>query len=142
LILLDTNVISALMRTHPDAIVVEWLDAERAPDIWTTTITVFEIQFGIGLLPAGRRRDALELAARDLIERDLRGRVLPFDVPAARAAAALGAARQRRGRTVDVRDTQIAGIALARRARLATRNVRDFADLDVDVVDPWARAGR
>lgn len=142
MIVLDTNVLSALMRSTPDPIVVQWLDAQRATDVWTTSITVFEIQLGIALLPAGARRAALERAATDLLEHDLQGRILGFDAPAARSAAALGAARQRRGRAVDVRDTQIAGIALARRAHLATRNVRDFADLELRVIDPWqAMAG-
>lgn len=137
MIILDTNVLSTLMRAAPDTAVVAWLDAQRAADVWTTSITVFEIQLGLALLPSGIRRRTLERAVAELLEHDLEGRVLAFDAPAAHAAAELGGRRQRRGRTVDMRDTQIAGIALSRRATLATRNTRDFADLDVPVVDPW-----
>ena len=142
MIILDTNVLSALMRNAPDAGVVRWLDDQPAESIWITSITLFEARFGLALLPRGRRRQALELAFATLLEKDLEDRVLDFDRGAAVQAAALAAARQRAGRPVDMRDTQIAGIALARRATLATRNVRHFRDLDVAVVDPWADDGR
>jgi predicted nucleic acid-binding protein len=105
--------------------------------VWITSITLFETRLGLALLPAGRRRQALEAAFERLLVDDLDRRVLAFDTPAATAAATLAAARQQAGRPVDVRDTQIAGIALARRGALATCNVRHFADLDVPVVDPW-----
>jgi toxin FitB len=141
-IILDTNVLSALMRDAPDAAVVRWLDDQPAESIWITSITLFEARFGLALLPRGRRRQALDLAFATLLEKDLENRVLDFDRDAAVEAAALAAARQRAGRPVDMRDTQIAGIALARRATLATRNVRHFRDLDVAVVDPWADSGR
>lgn len=137
MIILDTNVLSALMRRDPDAAVVDWMDRQPAESLWLTSITVFEAHLGLALLPAGRRRRALEEAFVLLLLEDLENRVLDFDVPAATAAAKLAAARQRAGRPADMRDTQIAGIALARRATLATRNVRHFADLDVPVVDPW-----
>lgn len=137
MIILDTNVLSALMRRDPDAAVVDWMDRQPAESLWLTSITVFEARLGLALLPAGRRRRALEEAFVLLLLEDLENRVLDFDVPAATAAAKLAAARQRAGRPADMRDTQIAGIALARRATLATRNVRHFADLDVPVVDPW-----
>lgn len=138
MIILDTNVLSALMRTTPDPPVVAWLDRQPAESVWITSVTVFEARLGLGLLPQGRRRRALELAFARLLEDDLENRVLDFDVSAANAAVALAAGRQRAGRPVDLRDTQIAGIALARHATLATRNVRHFADLKVPVVDPWA----
>ena len=137
-ILLDTNVLSALMQTRPDAVVVAWLDAQPPESIWTTAVTVFEIRFGIELLPPGRRRKALEATFEDMLREDLSGRVAAFDVAAAAEAATLAARRQRRGRPVELRDTQIAGIALARRAALATRNVRHFDGLNVNVVSPWA----
>jgi hypothetical protein len=136
-IILDTNVLSALMRTTPEAPVVAWLDRQPAESIWITSITVFEARLGLAVLPQGRRRRALEAAFSRLLEEDLENRVLDFDTAAASAAAALGADRQRAGRPTDMRDTQIAGIAVARRATLATRNVRHFADLKVPVVDPW-----
>jgi predicted nucleic acid-binding protein len=136
-IILDTNVLSALMRTTPEAAVVRWLDLQPAESIWITSITLFETRLGPALLPKGRRRQTLESAFDRLLEEDLENRVLDFDSAAAIEAAALAATRQRAGRPVDMRDTQIAGIALARRATLATRNVRHFQDLNVTVVDPW-----
>jgi len=136
-IILDTNVLSALMRTDPDRSVIAWLDRQPADSIWTTSITVFEARFGLALLPAGRRRKSLEGAWARVLEDDLERRVLDFDTTAAEAAAALAAGRRRAGRPIDLRDTQIAGITLARRATLATRNLRHFKDLKVSVVDPW-----
>jgi predicted nucleic acid-binding protein len=137
-IILDTNVVSALMRTTPDPGVIRWLDRQPAESIWITTITLFEVRFGLARLPAGRRRRALEDGFAQVLVDDLDHRVLDFDAAASDAAAALAAARERAGRTADLRDTLIAGIAVARRATVATRNVRHFADLDVPVVDPWA----
>ena len=142
MIILDTNVLSALMRIAPEAQIVRWLDQQPAESIWITAITLFETRLGLALLPKGRRRQSLELAFDRLLEEDLENRVLDFDSAAATEAAVLAAARQRAGRTVDMRDTQIAGIALARRATLATRNVRHFQDLSVTVIDPWQTAGR
>ena len=138
MIILDTNVLSALMRTAPDAPVIAWLDQQPADSIGITSITVFETRFGLGILPAGRRRRALEAAFARVLDEDLENRVLDFDAVAAVSAAALAAGRHRAGRPVELRDTQIAGIAVARHATLATRNVRHFADLDVPVVDPWS----
>lgn len=126
------------MQTRPDPVVIAWLDAQPSESIWTTAITVFEIRFGLELLPAVRRRKALEAAFDAMLRDDLNGRVAAFDAAAAEEAAKLAARRQRAGRPVDLRDTQIAGIALARRAALATRNVRHFDGLTVAVVSPWA----
>jgi toxin FitB len=136
-IILGTNVLSALMRTVPDTAVVTWLDRQPAESIWITSVTLFEARLGLALLPAGRRRRSLEAAFNRLLDEDLENRVLDFDAAAATSAALLAADRQRSGRPADMRDTQIAGIALARHARLATRNVRHFADLKIPVVDPW-----
>ncbi len=137
MIILDTNVLSALMRQVPEAPVVAWLDRQPSESVWITSITLFEARFGLALLPKGQRRKALESAFARLLEEDLEDRVLAFDSAAATEAAALAADRQRTGRPVDMRDTQIAGIALTRRATLATRNLRHFRDLKVPVVDPW-----
>ncbi len=137
MIILDTNVLSALMRTEPDPPVVAWLDRQPAESIWITSITVFEARLGLALLPAGRRRRTLETAFTRLLEDDLENRVLDFDLGAASSAAVLAAERQRAGRPADMRDTQIAGIAVSRHATLATRNVRHFSDLKVPVIDPW-----
>jgi hypothetical protein len=136
-ILLDTNVLSALMQTRPDPVVVAWVDSQPPESVWITAVTVFEIRFGLELLSASRRRRALEAAFDAMLRDDLGDRIAPFDSAAAEEAAKLAARRQRRGRPVDLRDTQIAGIALARRASLATRNVRHFDGLNVTVVSPW-----
>ena len=141
MIILDTNVLSALMREEPEVPVIEWLDRQAAESIWITSITLFEAHFGIELLPKGKRRRALAAAFDRLMDIDLENRVLDFDAVAAAEAATLAAVRQKAGRPVDFRDTQIAGIALARRATLATRNVKHFQDLNIPLVDPWkARA--
>lgn len=137
MIILDTNVLSALMRQKPETPVVTWLDRQPAESVWITSVTLFEARLGLALLPKGRRRRTLEAAFAELLKDDLEDRVLDFDSAAATQAAALAAERHARGRPVDMRDTQIAGIALARRATLATRNVRHFLDLNVPVVDPW-----
>jgi predicted nucleic acid-binding protein len=136
-IVIDTNILSALMREVPDRPVIEWLDRQAAESIWITSISIFEARLGLALLPKGRRRQALESAFASLMVEDLEGRVLDFDQPAAEAAAQIAAERQRKGQTIDMRDTQIAGIVIARRAELATRNVRHFSDLNIDVINPW-----
>jgi hypothetical protein len=136
-IILDTNVLSALMRDRPDTAVITWLDEQPTESIWTTAITVLEVRAGLELLRASRRRTQLELAFDQLLRDDLDGRVLAFDTAGANAACIAVAAAQRRGRPAEIRDCQIAGIALARRATLATRNVPHFEPLGVNVVDPW-----
>jgi len=137
LIILDTNVLSALMQSSTETRVVDWLDRQPPESIWVTSITVFESRLGLALLPRGRRRERLQAAFDRLLEEDLDNRVLAFGAAEAAAAATLAAERQRAGRPVDMRDTQIAGIAVARRAGLATRNVRHFNDLSVPVINPW-----
>jgi predicted nucleic acid-binding protein len=135
--ILDTNVLSAIMRTKPEAAVVEWLDRQPSDSVWLSSITVFETRFGLALLPKGRRRRGLERAFESVLTEDLANRVLDFDSVAAATAAQLAADRQRAGRVVDLRDTLIAGIALARRATIATRNTKHFEGLDVPVINPW-----
>lgn len=137
MIVLDTNVISAVMREVPDPAVVAWLDRQPPDAIWTTTISVFEILFGLELLAPGVKRQRMAAAFAQALEEDFQGRVLAFDQAAARETARLAARRRRAGQPVDFRDTQIAGIALARGATLATRNVRHFADLSANVINPW-----
>ena len=138
MIILDTNVISALMHVPPDPAVVAWLDQQPALSVWTTAITVFEVRLGLSLLPLGRRRERLEGEFAQVVMTDLDGRILPFDEAAAREAGDLAARRQQRGVNIDTRDTQIAGIVLAHRATPATRNRRHFADLGLPPVDPWS----
>jgi toxin FitB len=137
-ILLDTNVLSALMRDPPNPIVLRWLDAQAPERVWTTAVSAFEVRFGLARLAEGRRRAALEAAFEALLREDLAGRVAPLDRAAAEAAGLLAARREAAGRAVDIRDTLIGGIALARRAAVATRNVRHFDDLETGVVNPWA----
>jgi len=136
-ILLDTNVLSALMRRRPDPVIVAWLDSQAPESLWTTAVTVFEIRYGIDLRPVGRRRRALEAAFDAMLSDDLASRVAAFDGTAAAEAAKLAAWRQPIGRSVDFRDTQIAGIALARRADVATGNVRHFEGLGLSIINPW-----
>lgn len=138
MILLDTNVVSALMRRGPEPVVVAWLDEQPAESIWTTSITVFEVQTGLELLQPGRRRQQLEDAFAQLLAEELQGRVQSFDQPAAIAAGRIAAERQRAGRTVEIRDVQIAGITSVRKATLATRNTRHFESLGIDLVNPWS----
>jgi len=137
MIILDTNVISALMSIRPDDTVVRWMDKQPDSSIWTSSVTVFEIASGIELLPRGRKRDRLRSEFDRFVEEDIERRVLPFDGLAAETAASLVGSRRRGGRLGELRDTMIAGIAIARRATLATRNIRHFDDLSVPVVNPW-----
>ncbi len=138
MILLDTNVLSALMRREPDPVVVAWLDGLPAESVWTTSITVFEVRLGLEILAAGRRRRQLEEAFAKALEEDFEGRVVAFDQAAAHAAGRIAAERRRAGLTVEIRDVQIAGIAIARKATLATRNLRHFEGLGLALVDPWS----
>jgi len=137
MIVLDTNVISELMRRTPTAAVVRWVDARPIGRLYTTAITQAEIFHGILLLPRGKRRDAIGVAATQMFEADFVGRVLPFAGDAARAYADIAASRRRSGRPISAFDAQIAAIARSTGAQLATRNVDDFADCGIDVVDPW-----
>jgi toxin FitB len=137
MIILDTNVLSALI-SHPSPIeVAAWIDQQPRTSVWTTSVTIFEIRYGLGIMPSGRRKIERELLFKRAVEEKLESRILAFDEAAAAEAASLMATRQRSGRTSELRDTMIAGIALAQRATLATRNIRHFDDLAVPVVDPW-----
>ena len=136
MIVLDTNVVSELM-THTDEAVLAWLDRQEWSSLWTTAITVLEIRSGLVIMPVGRRKSARQAAFDLLLERNFESRVLPFDRAAAEETASLIGRRRHAGRASELRDSMIAGIALAQRAMLATRNVRHFDDLSVPVVDPW-----
>ena len=139
MIVLDTNVLSALMQQEADPAVLAWLDLQPSESVWTTAVTVFEIRFGLELLAPGRRKRQLEDAFSRALDEDFQGRILAFDTEAAGEAASRAAERRAVGKTVDFRDIEIAGIVSARRATLATRNVRHFMDLGIDLVDPWTR---
>jgi toxin FitB len=137
-IVLDTNVISALMLDEPDKKIVAWLDRAAPESVWTTTISIFELRYGIELLPAGRRRTHLEREFARVIDTDLQGQVLGFDENAAASAGLIAAVRRQNSHPIEIRDTLIAGIVTSRQADFATRNVRHFEDLDIRLIDPWA----
>jgi predicted nucleic acid-binding protein len=138
MIILDTDVLSALMRPSPDEQVAAWLDGQARASMWVTSVTVLEIQFGLQILPAGKRRSLLTRSFEIVLTEEIGGRVAPFDTAAAQYSAGLMAIRHKKGRPVELRDTMIAGIALACHATVATRNVSHFEDLSVPVVNPWA----
>ena len=135
--ILDTNVISELMRPAPSPRVIGWVDAQPTTSLFITTITQAEILYGLALLPPGRRRDALASPARHLLGTVFAPRTLGFDRDAAPHYAALAAATRQAGRVLAPFDGQIAAIALARGLGIATRNQRDFTGLGVPLVDPW-----
>jgi predicted nucleic acid-binding protein len=114
-----------------------WLDLQPAQSMWTTSITVFEVRVGIEILETGRRRRSLEASFDKVLHEDLAGRIVSFDEPAAQAAGRIAGMRRKVGRPVEIRDLQIAGIAIARKAKLATRNIRHFEGLGVELIDPW-----
>ena len=137
MIILDTNVLSALMRQTPDTEVVAWLDRQPRTSVWTTSVTVLEVQFGLQILSAGKRRSLLMEAFEAVLD-TIGKRVASFDTAAAQLAGDLMAVRQKKGQPIELRDTMIAGIVLARHATLATRNTAHFADISAAVVNPWA----
>lgn len=137
MIVLDTNVISELMRREPNPRVMGWIADQPIASVFTTTLTQAEIFYGLALLPEGRRRDDLLAAARLMFDIDLTGRVLPFDTDAALLYPEIAAARKRGGKPIGQIDAQIAAVVRSRGARLATRNVRDFVGCGIAVVDPW-----
>jgi toxin FitB len=137
MILLDTNVLSELIRPKPDEGVTGWLDSLDAAAVATTAITAAELLYGAARLPAGRRKKRLGEAIRGLIEEDLDGRVEPFDATAATHYATLLSARETIGRPISMADAQIAAICHKLGATLATRNTSDFQDTGIDLLDPW-----
>jgi predicted nucleic acid-binding protein len=136
MIILDTNVLSALMRRVPDTQVIAWLDRQPPTSIWTTSVTIFEVRLGLQIMATGKRKSLLMQAFETVLDK-MGHRIASFDASAANQAADLMALRRRRGRPADLRDTIIAGIALSRHATLATRNTSHFEDLSVPVVNPW-----
>jgi toxin FitB len=137
MIVLDTNVLSEVLRRSPEPRVVEWLREQPRASVFTTTITRGEILFGIRLLPAGARRDGLWDAATKIFDVDFDGQVLAFDSAAADDFAEISAARRATGRPISQFDAQIAGITRSRGAQLATRNISDFDGCGFEVINPW-----
>lgn len=138
-VLLDTNVVSELMREAPDAHVLAWFSSHQDVALFTSTVTQAEILLGVALLPEGRRKNALAADVELMFEQEFAGRCLPFDSKEAVEYALLSAERSRLGRPISTADAQIAAIALRHRLPLVTRNIKDFVAIQgLEVIDPWA----
>ncbi|HEX5452296.1 MAG TPA: type II toxin-antitoxin system VapC family toxin [Stellaceae bacterium] len=137
MIVLDTNVISELMKANPNPALFAWVAARPPEELFTTSLNKAEILYGIAALPEGRRRAALAAAAEAVFTEDLAGRVLPFDATAAERYAEIVVARRQSGRPIEGFDAQIAAIAFALGADVATRDIRDFAGCGLNLIDPW-----
>jgi predicted nucleic acid-binding protein len=137
MLVLDTNVISEIMKATPSPRVMEWWSQQQSGELFTTTVTVAEILYGIEILPKGRRRDSLRAEAEMVFTQDFAGRILPFDEEAARVFPEIAAARRAEGRPIAELDAQIAAVARSRHAMLATRNMGDFEGCRVRLVNPW-----
>ena len=139
-VLLDTNVVSELLRPSPNPAVEGWVAGRQAADLYFSAVGEAELRYGVAVLSTGRRRDALALAIEAILREDFEDRVLPFDSGAAREYADIAASRRAAGRPVAPADCQIAAIARSRDLTIATRNVRHFADMEIELVDPCAGA--
>jgi toxin FitB len=137
MIVLDTNVLSEALRPKPSAKVLDWMRSQPITALFTTTITEAELYYGLALLPKGKRRSSLESIVEPIFTQDLAGRVLPFDSSAAREYANIAASHRHAGRPISESDARIAAIVRSCRASLATRNVDDFSDCGLNVIDPW-----
>ena len=135
---LDTNVVSELMRLEPEPSVTAWVASLDGSALFLTAVTEAELRFGVAIMPAGTRRDAVGAAMDALLREDFGNRILSFDSSAASAYATLVASRRAAGRPVAQADAQIAAIAYSRGMSIATRNVVDFVDMGVDIVNPWS----
>ena len=138
MIVLDTNVVSELMRDRSHPAVLAWLDARSARELFVTAVTEAEVYTGLAFLPEGKRRRGLTEAADRAFDGLFKGRVLPFESRAARSFAEIAAACRAAGHPMSQADAQIAAIARSRGMAVATRNIRDFKDAGIDLVDPWA----
>jgi predicted nucleic acid-binding protein len=135
---LDTNVVSELMRPVPAAAVLAWIGAVKLSVLATTAITVMEIRFGIARLPAGRHRESLDQRFAAFLMQGFRGATLPFDQAAAEAASGIRVARRRAGEPISLEDAMIGGIARAGGLAVVTRDSAGFAGCGVEVIDPWS----
>lgn len=140
MLILDTNIVSELLRPSPEPRVVSWLAAEDGSDVYLTAISEAELRYGVAILPAGRRRDALHAAVDAILREDFESRILHFDSEAAVAYADIAASRRASGRPISQFDCQIAAIGRAHEATLATRNAWDFSGCGIDVIDPWSHS--
>ncbi len=137
--LLDTNIVSELMRKLPDPVVEAWVSGHPVEQLFFSAVGEAELRYGAAVMPAGRRRNTLVSDIESMLRAAFEGRILPFDSEAAVAYADIASARRAAGRPVQTADGQIAAIARSRGMAVATRNVRDFADMGIDVIDPWTR---
>lgn len=135
--LIDTNVISELMRATPAPSVLNWFSTQDPSTLYLSAVTEAELRTGIAILPAGQRREGLKAALDATIAEDFEGRILPFDTDAAKTYAEIASMRRAAGRPIADADCQIAAIARAAGGIVATRNVRDFEGCGVDLVNPW-----
>ena len=142
MIILDTNVLSELLRPAPAGQVERWLAAQDGTKVYFTTVGEAELRLGVAILPAGKRRATLTTAIEGLLDEDFRDRILPFDRPAARAYATIAAERRASGRAISQFDCQIAAIARAREATVATRNTSDYEGCGIELIDPWTFGAR
>jgi toxin FitB len=138
-ILLDTNVVSELMRVAPDQAVLNWVNGTDANLLYLSTVTIGEIAYGLGILPDGRRRRTLNKRFRDFIDRAFAHRIADFDRPSALAYGELMASRRRSGRPMSMANGQIAAIARTRGFRVATRNMADFESCGLTLINPWTK---
>lgn len=141
MILIDTNVISELMRPVPSRAVLGWFAARNSTELFLCAVGEAELRTGAAILPEGRRRDSLTALIDAVIEVDFAGRILAFDSAAAKAYARIAALRRAAGRPIMEADCQIAAIASVHGAIVATRNVADFDGCGVDIIDPWQGSG-
>lgn len=137
MIILDSNVLSEMLRPQPQPAVIEWMARQSAAQLFVTAVTEAEIRYGIARLPSGNRKEALAAAVAGIFAEDMAGRILPFDSDAAVTYAEIVSEREAGGRPISQFDAQIAAIARARGADIATRNIRDFADCGIRLIDPW-----
>ena len=135
--ILDTNVVSELMRPTPDPVVASWVAEGATSDLFLTAVTEAELRFGLAVMPTGKRRDGLASALERMLDTGFANRILPFDSAAARAYAEIAASQRRVGRPLPEADCQIAAIARSRGMAVATRNIRDFEDTGIEISDPW-----
>jgi predicted nucleic acid-binding protein len=138
MLILDTDVLSEIMKAVPSPRVMEWWSQQPSGDLFTTTVTVAEILYGIERLPKGRRQDNLRTEAEAVFTHDFGERILPFDEEAARAYPRIAATRRAQGRPISHFDAQISSIAESRGAALATRNTSDFEGCELRLINPWA----
>lgn len=141
MLVLDTNLVSELMRPHPEPVVLAWVGAQPLKEMAITAVSSMEIRFGIHSLPEGKRRTELDRKFSELIAQGFAGRILPFDGQAGEACADIRAMRQRTGRRISTEDAMIAAIARVHGATVVTRDEGGFAGCGVPVVNPWNMTG-